>query len=196
MHDMRDFHRCFFRWETKGRFRKRVVLPNVPSFRFSFRGNMRTYPRSFFVPGEHPNVPSFRFLLRGNIRQNHPFGKPPFCQPPLFGCSDGVHLRRPDRSGSQIQPASNLKSQRFNSLRFLLRFLPLFARICSRFYAVVLQFQIVAIRIRCGSDSRFGHLSSRRSSDSERAKGAAKASCGETVVQNGVFGESVSSLPP
>ena len=30
---------------------------------------------------------------------------------------------------------------------------------------------------------------------SERAKGAEKASCGETVVQKGVFGESVSSLP-
>ena len=29
-----------------------------------------------------------------------------------------------------------------------------------------------------------------------RAKGAAKASCGETVVQKGVFGESVSSLSP
>ena len=29
-----------------------------------------------------------------------------------------------------------------------------------------------------------------------RAKGAEKASCGETVVQKGVFGESVSSLPP
>ena len=29
-----------------------------------------------------------------------------------------------------------------------------------------------------------------------RAKGAAKASCGETVIQKGVFGESVSSLPP
>ena len=28
------------------------------------------------------------------------------------------------------------------------------------------------------------------------AKGAAKASCGETVVQKGVFGESVSCLPP
>ena len=31
---------------------------------------------------------------------------------------------------------------------------------------------------------------------SECAKGAAKASCGETVVQKGFFGESVSSLPP
>ena len=28
------------------------------------------------------------------------------------------------------------------------------------------------------------------------AKGAAKGSCGERVVQKGVFGESVSSLPP
>ena len=40
-----------FHWEIKGRFRKRVVLANVPSFRFSFRGN---------------------------IRRNHPFGNHPF----------------------------------------------------------------------------------------------------------------------
>ena len=32
--------------------------------------------------------------------------------------------------------------------------------------------------------------------NSGRAKGAAKGSCGETVVQKGAFGESVSSLPP
>ena len=38
----------FIHWETKGQFRKRVVLANVPSFRFSFRGNIRTYPRSGF----------------------------------------------------------------------------------------------------------------------------------------------------
>ena len=38
-------------WEIKGRFRKRVVLANVLSFRFSFRGK---------------------------IRQNHPFGNHPF----------------------------------------------------------------------------------------------------------------------
>ena len=38
-------------WEIKGRFPKRVVLANVPSFRFSFRGN---------------------------IRRNHPFGNHPF----------------------------------------------------------------------------------------------------------------------
>ena len=64
--------------KIKGRFRKRVVLANVPSFRFSFPGNMRTYPRSgfrsggtlvpVFVPGEHPPKP--------------PFWKPPFWVPP------------------------------------------------------------------------------------------------------------------
>ena len=58
------------------------------------------YPRSSFrsggtcertlvpvvVPGEHQDVPSFQFSFQGNIRQNHPFGKPPFCQPLIF-CS-------------------------------------------------------------------------------------------------------------
>ena len=34
---------CNFHREPKGRFRKRVVLANVPLFRSSFRGNMRTY---------------------------------------------------------------------------------------------------------------------------------------------------------
>ena len=37
-----------------------------------------------FFPGEHPNVPSFRFSFRENIRQNHRFGKPAFCEPPIF----------------------------------------------------------------------------------------------------------------
>ena len=46
-----NFGPKFFHWEIKGRFRKRVVLANVPSFRFSFRGN---------------------------IRRNHPFGNHPF----------------------------------------------------------------------------------------------------------------------
>ena len=41
-----------FHWEIKGRFRKRVVLANVPSFRFSFRGNIcRNHPF-----GNHPFV--------------------------------------------------------------------------------------------------------------------------------------------
>ena len=59
--------------DREGRFPKRAVLANVPSFRFSFPGNRRTYPRSgfrsrgtsectlvpFFVPGEHPPKPPF-----------------------------------------------------------------------------------------------------------------------------------------
>ena len=78
----------FFERRQKGGF-VRVVLANVPSFRFSFRGNMRTYPRSgFFVPGQHPHVPSFRFSFRGNMRQNHPFENHRFVNTRLL-------LRRP-----------------------------------------------------------------------------------------------------
>ena len=61
------------REETRGQFCKRVVLANVPSFRFLFWGNMRTYPGSgfrsggtsectlvpVFVLGEHPPKPPF-----------------------------------------------------------------------------------------------------------------------------------------
>ena len=52
-HVQLDTRICYgtFHWEIKGRFPKRVVLANVPSFRFSFRGN---------------------------IRQNHPFGNHPY----------------------------------------------------------------------------------------------------------------------
>ena len=94
--------RVTFHWEIKGRFHKRVVLANVPSFRFSFRGNIRrNHPF-----GNHPfvntkkghweikgrfhkrvvlaNVPSFRFSFRGNIRQNHPLGNRPFRFPRTF----------------------------------------------------------------------------------------------------------------
>ena len=39
-------------------------------------------------------------------------------------------------------------------------------------------------------------VNSKMASKSARAKRAEKASCGETVVQKGIFGESVSSLPP
>ena len=60
-------------WGWSEFFSKRVVLANLPSFRFSFRGNMRTYPRSgfrsggtfectlvpVFVPGEHLPKPPF-----------------------------------------------------------------------------------------------------------------------------------------
>ena len=94
----------YFHGEIKGRFRKRVVLANVPSFRFSFRGNIRrnhpfgNHPFGNHPFGNHPfgslgdkravskrvvlaNVPLFRFSFRGNIRQNHPFGNHPFANP-------------------------------------------------------------------------------------------------------------------
>ena len=51
----KDNHNHNFHRETKGRFRKRVVLANVPSLRF-------------FVPGEHANLPSFPVFVRGNMR--------------------------------------------------------------------------------------------------------------------------------
>ena len=58
-------------WKIQGRFPKRAALANVPSFRFSFRGNLRIYPRSGFCSGgKHLNVPSFRFSFPMNIRQN------------------------------------------------------------------------------------------------------------------------------
>ena len=83
--------RLAFHWETKGRFRKcgsgKCAL--VPVF---VPGNMRTYPRSGFRSGEHDIVPSLRFSFRGSIRQNHPFGKPPFCQPPSLTVT-GLRLR-------------------------------------------------------------------------------------------------------
>ena len=69
-----------FHWEIKGRFRKRVVLANVPSFRFSFQGNIRICSRSGFRSGE-------------DIRQNHPFGKPPFCQPGALRRGIGVGVK-------------------------------------------------------------------------------------------------------
>ena len=65
--------------EIKGRFRKRVGSAYVPSFRFSFQGNMRTYPRSGFWYREHPNVPSFRF----SFQWEHP-PKPPFWKATLL----------------------------------------------------------------------------------------------------------------
>ena len=64
----RDFH-----WEIKGRFPKRVVLANVPSFRFSFRGN---------------------------IRQNHPFGNHPFVNPRDFPDCSREYLETSHGSGA------------------------------------------------------------------------------------------------
>ena len=59
-----------------------------------------------FVPGEHPNVPSFRFSIRGNIRQNHPFGKPPSWEPPKRVLLQNRCLRPQTQhlSGTEKQP--------------------------------------------------------------------------------------------
>ena len=75
---------ALYRGLPKGWFSKRVVLANVPSFRC-------------FVPGEHANVPSFRFSFRGNIRmyllvlvfipREHP-PKPPFWKTTLLATPD------------------------------------------------------------------------------------------------------------
>ena len=82
-------------WEIKGRFRKRVVLSNVPSFRFSFRGNIRrnhpfgnhpfvnTKKAHWEIKGQFRkrvvlvNVPLFRFSFRGEHPPRPPFWKPP-----------------------------------------------------------------------------------------------------------------------
>ena len=62
-------------WEIKGRFPKRVVLANVPSFRFSFRGNIRrNHP-----PGNHPPVNTKKAhreikgrFPKGRLRRTYP----------------------------------------------------------------------------------------------------------------------------
>ena len=69
-------------WEIKGRFRKRVVLANVPSFRFSFRGiNMRTYPRSGFRSRGTSECTLVRVFVQGEHPPKPPFWKPPFVNP-------------------------------------------------------------------------------------------------------------------
>ena len=68
------------REETQGRFRKRVVLANVPLFRFSFRGNMRTYPRSGLRSGGTSECTLVLVFVLGEHLPNHPFG-PPLCEP-------------------------------------------------------------------------------------------------------------------
>ena len=66
----------------KGWFSRRVVLANVPLVPvFRSGGTCERTLVPVFVPGEHPNVPSFQFSFRVNMRQNHPFGKPIFGQP-------------------------------------------------------------------------------------------------------------------
>ena len=89
-------------WEIKGRFRKRVVLANVPSFRFSFRGNIRqnhpfgnhpfvnTKKGHWEIKGRFPKGWFWRTYPRSGFRSGGTsaettFWKPPFCQPPIRG---------------------------------------------------------------------------------------------------------------
>ena len=58
------------REETKGRLRKRVVWANVPSLRFSFRGNIPMYPRSGKVGLYTTSVKVL--LFRGILRHTTP----------------------------------------------------------------------------------------------------------------------------
>ena len=67
-----------FTGRQKGGFVKGWFWRMYPRSGFRSRGTCECTLVPVCVPGEHPNVPSFRFSFRGNIRQNHPFGKPPF----------------------------------------------------------------------------------------------------------------------
>ena len=53
-------------------------------FRFSFLGNMRTYPRSGFRSGGTSECTLVPVFVRGEHPPKPPFGKPPFCQPAIL----------------------------------------------------------------------------------------------------------------
>ena len=63
---------------VKGGFVKGWFWRMCPRSGFRSGGTCECTLVPVFVPGEHPNVPSFRMSFRGNIRQNHPFGNHPF----------------------------------------------------------------------------------------------------------------------
>ena len=133
-----------------------MVLANVPSFRFSFRGNIRrNHPF-----GNHPfvntkkgslgdkravskrvvlaNVPSFRFSFRGNIRRNHPFGNHPFANPRDLGDAE-------NRLGvvSPHLPGEIFPSFSVGFSRFFPRFqsvLVNFSRLFPRFQSILVSF--------------------------------------------------------
>ena len=95
-------------WEIKGRFRKRVVLANVPSFRFSFRENIRrnhpfgnhpfvnTKQGHWEITGRFPKGWFWRTYPRSGFRSGEhppkpPFWKPPFCEPPTYSATPRRH---------------------------------------------------------------------------------------------------------
>ena len=102
---------CFwFSQGDKGRFRKRVVFANVPSFRLSFRGNMRTYPRSgFSFRGNIRTYPHSDFCS-GGTPPKPPFWKPPFWKPPFWVPPMSlfrVHLDKRNRISNSDQLATS-----------------------------------------------------------------------------------------
>ena len=84
---------CFI-GRRKGGFVKGCLWQMCPRSGFRSRGTCERTLVPVFVLGEHPNVPLFRFSFWENIRQNHPFGKPPFCQPlnRIFSVCTGTRL--------------------------------------------------------------------------------------------------------
>ena len=73
-----------FTGRQKGGFVSGWFWRMCPRSGFRSGGRFESALVPVFVPGEHPNVPSSWFSFRESIRQNRPFGKPPFCQPPKF----------------------------------------------------------------------------------------------------------------
>ena len=92
-----------FHWEIKGRFPKRVVLANVPSFRFSFRGNIRrnhpfenhpfvnTKKGHWEIKGRFPKGWFWRMYPRSGFRSGGTSAKTTLLETTL--------LRTPDHSG-------------------------------------------------------------------------------------------------
>ena len=75
-----------------------------------------------FVPGGHANIPSFRFFVPGNIRvyprsgfrsggtsakPNHPFGKPPFYQPPKMSANERKRAQKNAKERFRLKFANN-----------------------------------------------------------------------------------------
>ena len=73
-----------------------MVLANVPSFWFSFRGNMRTYPRSGFRSGKTSECTLVPVFVLGE----HP-PKPPFWKATLLSTPKKLS-KSPNRSPQQI----------------------------------------------------------------------------------------------
>ena len=84
-----------FHWEIKGQSPKRVVLANVPSFRFSFWGNIRTYPCSGF-----PFRGNIRMCPRSGFRSGGASAKTTLLETTLLCPSESVEAPWGDRDST------------------------------------------------------------------------------------------------